>query len=210
MKKTKPITDRRSTALSLKRSLITHHRSPITRRAVFLDRDGVINKAMVRNGRPNPPHRLEELEILDGVPQALQALKEAGFLLIGVTNQPDVARGTQKKEVVESINSALMKALPLDEILVCYHDDRDLCLCRKPKPGLLQQAAEIYSIDLCASFMVGDRWRDVEAGRRAGCTTIFIDYQYEERGPSTQPDCRVHSLEEAALWICQKIRGGEN
>jgi len=178
------------------------------RKAVFLDRDGVLNKAIVRNGRPYPPANLEEIEIIEGVPQALKVLKDMSFLLIGVTNQPDVARGTQKKEVVESINSALMRALPLDEILVCYHDDGDGCLCRKPNPGLLHQAAEIYSIDLSASFMVGDRWRDVEAGQRAGCTTILIDCHYEERGPSTPPDCRVYSLREAALWICEKIRGG--
>ena len=179
------------------------------RKAVFLDRDGVINKAIVKNGKPNPPRSLEELEVLEGVPEALQALKEAGFLLIGVTNQPDVARGMQSREIVESINSTLLRALPIDEILVCYHDDQDECLCRKPKPGLLQQAAETYAIDLAASFMIGDRWKDVEAGRQAGCTTVLIDYQYAEKVAAI-PDCRVNSLAEAAAWISQKIKGGKN
>ncbi len=185
---------------------IPHPSSPITRRSVFLDRDGVINKAIVRNGRPYPPASLAEMEIVEGVLQALQALKDAGFLLIGVTNQPDVARGTQKKEVVESINLALMRALPLDEILVCYHDDGDDCACRKPKPGLLSQAAERHSIDLPGSFMVGDRWKDVEAGKRAGCTTILIDYHYAEREPPSPPDCRVHSLRQAASWIVKNLK----
>lgn len=157
----------------------------------------------MRNGRPYPPASLAEMEIAEGVLQALQALKDAGFLLIGVTNQPDVARGTQKQEVVESINLALMRALPLDEILVCYHDDGDDCACRKPKPGLLYQAAESYAIDLKTSFMIGDRWKDVEAGRQAGCKTVLIDYHYAEKGAATPPDCRVNSLPEAAAWICQ-------
>lgn len=180
----------------------------ISRRAVFLDRDGVINKAILRNGKPYPPANLDELEILQGVSQALHTLKKAGFLLIGVTNQPDVARGTQKRKVVESINAAILEALPVDEILVCYHDDRAGCLCRKPKPGLFSQAARTYSIDLSASFMVGDRWRDIEAGRRAGCTTILIDYGYIEKEASSPPDFRVRSLREAAWLICQEIKGG--
>jgi D-glycero-D-manno-heptose 1,7-bisphosphate phosphatase len=179
------------------------------RKAVFLDRDGVLNKAIVKNGKPYPPQNLEELEILEGVPQALQSLKEAGFLLIGVTNQPDVARGIQKREIVASINSTLLRSLPLEDILVCYHDDRDDCSCRKPKPGLLYQAAESYAIDLKTSFMIGDRWKDVEAGRQAGWQTVLIDYHYAENGGATPPDCRVSSLPEAAAWICQIMQGGK-
>src|SRR2546429_2967557 len=112
-----------------------------SRQAVFLDRDGVLNQAMVRGGKPYPPASLTELQILPGTSDALYALQAAGFLLIGVTNQPDVARGSQRREVVEAINAVLRATLPLAEILVCYHDGRDGCSCRKPQPGLLLQAA---------------------------------------------------------------------
>lgn len=173
---------------------------PIERRAVFLDRDGVINKAFVRDGRPYPPASLSQLEILPGVEEALGRLRKAGFRLIVVTNQPDVARGTQTSEVVEAMHAMLRSRLPLDEVLTCYHDNADRCVCRKPAPGLLLAAAEKYRIDLAASYMVGDRWRDVEAGRRAGCTTLFVDYQYGETEP-IQPHVRVDSLTAATDWI---------
>jgi D-glycero-D-manno-heptose 1,7-bisphosphate phosphatase len=124
----------------------------------------------------------------------------AGYLLIGVTNQPDVARGKQRREVVEAINATLLASLPLTEILVCYHDDLDHCSCRKPQPGMLLQAAAKYNLDLPSSFMIGDRWKDVEAGRRAGCATILIDCRYTEIEQSI-PDYRVHSLDEAAHLI---------
>lgn len=171
------------------------------RRAVFLDRDGVLNRAFVRNGTPHPPATLAELEIMPDARGVLEDLKAAGFLLIGVTNQPDVARGTQSKGVVESINTALLGSLPLQDILVCYHDNQDGCNCRKPRPGLLLQGAAKYTIDLSASFVIGDRWKDVETGRRAGCTTVFLDYAYGERGPDCKPDSTAHSLSEAAAWI---------
>ena len=130
------------------------------------------------------------------MPEALEALREAGFRLIVVTNQPDVARGTQKREVVEAIHSELMEALPLDEIRVCFHDDADQCHCRKPAAGLLFDA----SVDLAMSFMVGDRWKDIEAGKLAGCRTVFIDYGYGEKQPDDF-DRRVSSLLEASVEI---------
>lgn len=170
------------------------------RRAVFLDRDGVINRAMVQNGRPYPPLGLDELEILPGVPEAIARLRAAGFRLIVVTNQPDVARGKQTRKVVEAMHAVLQTQLPLDEFRVCYHDDADGCACRKPAPGMLQRAAKDANLDLGTSFMVGDRWRDIEAGRRAGCTTVLIDYHYAET-ERTQPHARVSSLSEAAAWI---------
>ncbi|HET6465829.1 MAG TPA: HAD family hydrolase [Nitrospiria bacterium] len=173
-------------------------------RAVFLDRDGVINRAQVRNGRPYPPADLSALEILPDVPEALERLRAAGFRLIVVTNQPDVARGTQTRAEVEAINAALKARLPLDEIRVCYHDDKDKCRCRKPEAGLLSEAARDAHLDLGACFMVGDRWRDIEAGRRAGCTTIFIDHGYAERRP-LDFDHRVKSLSEASEWICSTV-----
>ena len=171
------------------------------RRAVFLDRDGVINRAVVRNGKPFPPSSADELEMLPDVSAALGELKRHGFELLVVTNQPDVARGTQSQETVERIHQKLASALPLDGIFVCYHSDEDRCACRKPKPGLLLEVARKHGIDISRSFMVGDRWRDVEAGHNAGCKTILIDSGYRERPPQTPPDMRVKSLQEAADWI---------
>ena len=169
----------------------------MSRRAVFLDRDGVINRAMVRDGRPFPPASLSELEIPGGVPEALERLSGAGYLLIVVTNQPDVARGTIPREAVESMNALLQATLPLTEIRVCYHDSGDGCACRKPGPGMILEAAREHDIDLPESFLVGDRWRDVEAGARAGCRTVFIDRGYREKQPDRW-DARVASLPEAA------------
>ena len=169
-------------------------------KAVFLDRDGVINRAMVRDGKPYPPKDLQELEILPGVAEALALLKQAGYQLIVVTNQPDVARGATLKETVESINQFLRDRLPLDEFRTCYHDDHEACDCRKPKPGALIAAAQQHEIALDQSYMVGDRWRDIEAGSRAGCQTVFIDYGYNEKQPELV-DYRVQSLHEAALAI---------
>jgi D-glycero-D-manno-heptose 1,7-bisphosphate phosphatase len=169
-------------------------------RAVFLDRDGVLNRALVRNGKPYPPASPSELEIMPDT-SALSDLKQLGFLLLVVTNQPDVARGTQKRETVEAIHDRLRAALPLDDIFVCYHTDGDGCDCRKPQPGLIFRAAEQYGIDLAASFLVGDRWRDIEAGENAGCKTVLIDYSYQERSPRAGPAMRVTSLRAAAEWI---------
>lgn len=163
------------------------------RPAVFLDRDGVLNVALVRDGRPFAPPSVEEMRIIPGVPEACAALKQAGYLLICVTNQPDIARGVTTRETVEGINARLQAALPLDEIAMCLHDDADDCACRKPKPGLLLDAARRWSIDLARSFMVGDRWRDVEAGQAAGCRTVFIDHGYDEPKPD-KPDMVAPSL----------------
>jgi D-glycero-D-manno-heptose 1,7-bisphosphate phosphatase len=149
--------------------------------AVFLDRDGVINRAIVLDGRPYPPARLEDVEILSGAIHSIRRLAERGYVLIGITNQPDVARGTQSREVVESINAMIQSYLPLREIFVCYHDNIDNCDCRKPKPGLILQAAEKYGVDLSQSWMVGDRWKDIAAGQTAGLKTIFVNYRRARR-----------------------------
>jgi D-glycero-D-manno-heptose 1,7-bisphosphate phosphatase len=169
-------------------------------RAVFLDRDGVINYPKVIDGKPYPPDSLPHLKLLPKVADALNLLHDAGFLLIVVTNQPDVARGKVSIDVVEEMNNYLKASLPLDYIYSCYHDDYENCHCRKPKPGALIEAASIYKIDLSKSFMVGDRWRDVEAGESAGCKTFFIDYGYNEKHPDAQ-DYTVRSLYEATKII---------
>jgi len=173
------------------------------KRAVFLDRDGVINRAVVRDGKPFPPRSVTELEIIPDAREALLRLHGEGYLLIVVTNQPDVARGTQERSAVEEINERIASELPIDEFLVCYHDDREACECRKPKPGGLLDAARRLRIDLKSSYMIGDRWRDIEAGQRAGCVPLFIDYGYAERQP-VPPFHRVRSLSEAAGVILQE------
>jgi len=173
------------------------------RRAVFLDRDGVINRAVVRDGRPYPPASVDDVRLLPGVVAALGRLKAAGYLLIVVTNQPDVARGVQSRATVEAIHARLASALPIDDFRACYHDDGDACACRKPKPGLILAAAREHHVDLTASVMVGDRWRDVEAGRLAGCVTVFVECGYSEPRPD-RPDVVVASLEEAAGWILSR------
>lgn len=175
------------------------------RRAVFLDRDGVINRVVLREGKPYPPANLAEMQILPGVKQALEELSQAGYLLIVVTNQPDVARGTATMEVVEEINNYLAATLPIDEFRTCYHDSGDECQCRKPRPGALLAAADLHGIDLAQSYMVGDRWRDTEAGRQAGCKTIFIDYGYAEKQPEFV-NYRVASLLEAACIILGEMK----
>ena len=175
--------------------------------AVFLDRDGVLNEVVVRNGKPYPPRDLSELVIAYGARTALQDLKRAGFLLIVVTNQPDVARGKVDRADVYKINALLASNLPLDRVEVCEHDDRERCDCRKPKPGMLLRAQEELGLELANSFMVGDRWRDVEAGRRAGCRTILIGDGYGESFPSA-PTIKLTSLLEAASWILRQAEHG--
>jgi D-glycero-D-manno-heptose 1,7-bisphosphate phosphatase len=169
-------------------------------RAVFLDRDGTINRAFVREGRPYPPANLAEFELLPDAVEACLLLKEAGFLLIVATNQPDVGRGTTRRVDVEEIHAHLCKQLPIDRVEVCY-DPTDPSECRKPKPGMLLRAAADLNIDLKQSWMVGDRWRDVDCGVSAGCRTIFIDNGYAEELRAA-PDYRVTSLLEAARKIC--------
>jgi D-glycero-D-manno-heptose 1,7-bisphosphate phosphatase len=165
--------------------------------AVFLDRDGVLNRAIVRDGKPYPPASLAELEITPGAARALPRLKAAGYRLIVVTNQPDVAAGRQRRDVVESINTALSAALPIDEVRVCYHDDAHRCSCRKPAPGLLTQPP---LHDLPSSIIVGDRWRDIEAGQRANLrATVLIEGHYDER--YVTPHHATDSIEKAVDWI---------
>ena len=128
-------------------------------------------------------------------------MKTAGFLLVCVTNQPDVARGTQKRSVVEALNDRVRAALPLDDCRVCYHDNADRCSCRKPQPGMLREAAAAWNIDLPASYIIGDRWRDTEAGRRAGCRSILIDHGYTEAWQGAAPDYTTTTLTDAVAWI---------
>lgn len=171
-------------------------------RIVFLDRDGVINRALEHEAKPYPPRSLEEFEILPEVPAACAKLKAAGFLLVVATNQPDVGRGTLAQSVVEEIHSHMLAQLPIDRVEVCYHAGRgeSRCDCRKPNPGMLLHAARELNADLSKCWMVGDRWRDIDAGYAAGCRTIFIDRGYAEE-LRQKPDFTVKNLLEAAEII---------
>ncbi len=175
------------------------------RKAVFLDRDGVINRTIFRNGKPRAPDRVEEFELFPGVPEAVARLRAAGFLIVVVTNQPDVARGWQTRANVEAMNEIVQSRLGVDGLKVCYHVDADGCPCRKPLPGMLVEAAAELGIDFGSSYMVGDRRGDIEAGRAAGCLASL----WVESGPAVvsdfsadfSADARVDSLSAATDWI---------
>lgn len=175
------------------------------RRAVFLDRDGVLNRAIVRDGKPFSPATVTEVEIPSDVPEGCAELRRWGFVLVVVTNQPEVARGTLSREAVEEIHQHMQARIPLDDIRVCYHDDADRCTCRKPNPGMLLSASRDWNVDLSTSFLIGDRWRDIEAGRRAGCRTVFIDRQYAEPLPQAV-DFSATSFSHAVEWVIAQAK----
>lgn len=174
------------------------------RPAVFLDRDGVLNQVIVRDGVTHPPSNVAEFVLLPGVIEAACRLNAAGFPLVVVTNQPDVARGKQSREEVEAIHARLRQELPLLDVLTCYHDNDDNCDCRKPKPGMLVEAARHWRLDLKRSYLVGDRWSDVLAGQAVGCRTILVETPYSGT-ELCRPDRSVRDLAEAAEWILTQV-----
>jgi D-glycero-D-manno-heptose 1,7-bisphosphate phosphatase len=169
------------------------------RKAIFLDRDGVLNQTIFRNGKPRAPYTLEEFVLFDGVPQAITQLRNLNYLLIVVTNQPDVARGWVSRDAVDLVNNKLRELVLVDDIKICFHTDQENCQCRKPKPGMLLKATEEWDIDLTQSFMIGDRHSDIEAGKSAGCKTVLIGHA--DQSSSVVPDFQMNSLLEAALCI---------
>jgi D-glycero-D-manno-heptose 1,7-bisphosphate phosphatase len=175
-----------------------------TNKCVFLDRDGVLNRPVVREGRPYPPDTAEEVELYDDVWEGCDRLKSAGFLLVVVSNQPDVGRRRQSRAQADAINEKIAAALPqLDHFEICFHAGEefgDPCGCRKPKPGMLLRAADVLKIDLTCSFMIGDRWRDIDCARAAGCRAIFIDHQYAEP-LRHEPDATVRTFSEAVAAV---------
>jgi len=177
------------------------------RSAVFFDRDGVLSQAILVGGRPHPPRNESELHLERGAAAACRRLREAGVPMVMVTNQPDIARGTLSRETVDRLNALLQASLLLDAVYVCPHDDVDGCACRKPAPGMLLDAARDLGLDLARSVMVGDRWKDVEAGRNAGCATVFVDRGYQERKPESA-DLIVEELPEAVDWILARVGAG--
>jgi D-glycero-D-manno-heptose 1,7-bisphosphate phosphatase len=172
----------------------------VRRRAVFLDRDGVINKPVIREGRPHPPAEVKDFELYEDVSAGCAQLEAASYLLVVVTNQPDVARGTQTRTKVDAMHRKMLDALPqIARVEVCWHAGAhraDPCDCRKPRPGMVLRAAKALNIDLSQSFLIGDRWQDVDCGHAAGCWTIFIDRNYSE-ALKQPPDWSVQSFGQA-------------
>ncbi len=156
------------------------------RRALFFDRDGVLNRVVLREGPPgappvvSSPRALAEFVLAEGAFEVMERLRGAGFLLFVVTNQPDIARGLLDPAELEAMSSVLRRELGVDEVRVCPHDDRDGCGCRKPRPGMLEDLAARWGVDLASSYMIGDTWRDMEAGRAAGCGTVLVRWPYNE------------------------------
>lgn len=166
--------------------------------AVFLDRDGVVNKVLIRDGKVYSPRALEEFNWEIGVQEAIRRLKEMRFMVIVVTNQPDIARGKISQNILDAMTEKIYSTLSVDAVLVCPHDDRDECTCRKPKAGMILEAIKKWDIDCQSSFVIGDSWKDMVAGQAAGCTTILLDRFYNQE---TECDHKVGSLEEAANLI---------
>ena len=165
-----------------------------------MDRDGVVNRSKLVDGVTKPPATIAEVEILEGVIEAIKILKAHDFIPVVVTNQPDVARGVTTRSQVEAINAHIGSITNIEFFYTCFHDDTDLCNCRKPAPGLIYLASQELHLSVTESFLVGDRWRDISAGQSAGCQTFFIDYSYSERMP-IMPFRKVSSLLEATYLV---------
>jgi len=170
-------------------------------RAVFLDRDGVINRVVLRDGKPYSPRKIEEFVFNDGIREAVYRLKEAGFKILVVSNQPDLARGEITQDVLDTMTRKLKSKIPIDDVYICPHDDVHQCSCRKPKPGMLIEAATKWDINLATSFFIGDTWKDMGAGRAAGCKTILLDAPYNQ---DVDSDFRVKAISECIDIICKR------
>jgi D-glycero-D-manno-heptose 1,7-bisphosphate phosphatase len=173
-------------------------------KAVFLDRDGVINKALIRDGKAYSPRHFSEFEFMENIADQIRKIKDAGYFVIVITNQPDISRGIMDMSELNKMTEAIKANLPVDEIFICPHDDNDNCLCRKPKPGMLLNAAKKYEINLNECFFIGDGWKDMEAAKNAGCRGILIDAFYNK-----SIDCfkRVHDMKDAVDIILNEKEG---
>ena len=184
-------------------------RSPMSslKPAVFLDRDGVVNEVVFRDGQPASPRTLEESILGEEIEEAVKRLKAAAFYVFVITNQPDIARKKLEAIVLEQMSETIRQSLPIDDILVCPHDNSDNCTCRKPLSGMLISLATRWQIDLCRSFMVGDSWKDMAAGKGAGCQTILIERHYNT---GTESDFKVASLLAATDIILNLTNQGDS
>ena len=178
-------------------------------RAIFLDRDGIINKPIIENGKPYPPQRMKDFKFLHEIHKLLKQLKILKFKLLIITNQPDVARGVQSKDQVDEFHGLIMNELPIDRIYTCFHDNDDLCNCRKPKPEMIFQGKKDFDLDLNDCWMIGDRSIDIEAGIAAGCRTIFLDNDYLEKKPE-KADYKITHLNQIFEIIKTKMNHGKN
>jgi len=156
--------------------------------AVFLDRDGTLNKNIWRNGKLTPPYSHDEIEIINGTQEAISALRKLNYIPVIITNQPDVSRGIVSLQDVDKINKTICEKLKIDYVYMCIHDDKDGCQCRKPRPGMIHKAAQDLNLTLNKSILIGDRWRDIHAGQAAGCKSYFIDNYYDEPKPKPPYD----------------------
>ena len=175
------------------------------RPAVFLDRDGVLSVPEFRDGRSFAPKRLADFQLYDDAAPALRRLKDAGFALVVVTNQPDVGNGLTPQQEVEAMHHRLAADLPVDRIETCYHAQGAGCACRKPKAGMLLSAASALGIDLPRSIMVGDRNSDMGAGRAAGCRTVFIDRGYRDERPQNADHVVLTLTEATDKILAQRV-----
>jgi len=168
-------------------------------KAVFFDRDGVINEVIFRDSdKPIAPWSLEEFKLYDDIGDPLGQLRDSGYLLFVVSNQPDISKGLVAEEIVQKMNNVILSQLPIEKVVFCQHEDRHNCKCRKPKPGMLLDLANEYSVDLGSSYMIGDNWKDIDAGKAAGCTTILLEKDYNG---SVEADYRSINLDEAVKII---------
>ena len=155
-------------------------------KAIFFDRDGVLNEAIIKENRPYAPLKISDVKIVNGIKELIFELKNLNYLILAVTNQPDYSRGLVKKENIEEINSYIISELNLDDLFCCFHDNNDDCECRKPKPGAINYLKNKYNINLKESFFIGDRAKDIEAAKAVSCPSIFVDYRYNEDKPVGQ------------------------
>lgn len=180
----------------------------MNRSAVFLDRDGVISRSKVIDGKPYAPRLLEEFRIFPRVAESVQKLKNAGFYVFVVTNQPDIGNGLVDPAIVDAMHEKMRRDIELDDILMCPHKQIDECSCRKPKPGMILSAAKRFGINLSTSFMVGDRRTDILSGISAGCYTIFVRRRFgygENHGIDIPANKVVGSLSEATRHILERF-----
>jgi D-glycero-D-manno-heptose 1,7-bisphosphate phosphatase len=176
-----------------------------TRPAVFLDRDGVLNHVVVRDGLPGSPRTIDELRLVEDL-DAVNRLAEAGRLVFITTNQPDLARGHVSTDLMEQMLDRIRTRVHIDDTRVCAHEDADACACRKPRPGMLLDLARHWHVDLARSWMIGDMWRDVDAARAAGCRSVLIRRDYN-RG--TAADVEATSLSEAIAEVLENGGGAK-
>ena len=166
-------------------------------KVVFLDRDGVLNALVERDGKMVSPRLFRDFQILDGVSKAIETLRQQNYELVVVTNQPDISRGLMLQDELDQMTQAVL-ALGVHQVLICPHSDEDACLCRKPKPGLLSQYLESLDSKPTELWMIGDREVDVEAGSKIGAGVIRIR-NYPDQATNANFTCS--SLVEAICVI---------